>query len=82
MRASTGIPSLDTILHGVRPGDNVVWQVDTIDDYLPLVHSLSRYAVSEGEDLIYFRFAAHKELIERLAGKISHHLLKSSKYPE
>ena len=37
IQMSTGLPALDKILHGIRPGDNIVWQVDSIDNYLPLV---------------------------------------------
>jgi len=32
-RVSTGIPGLDSILDGLRIGDNVVWRVDNIADY-------------------------------------------------
>ena len=28
---STGLPGLDRILNGLIPGDNIVWQVDSID---------------------------------------------------
>ena len=32
---STGMPGLDALLTGLRPGDNVVWEVEGIEDYLP-----------------------------------------------
>jgi hypothetical protein len=32
---STGLPGLDRILLGLQAGDNVVWQVETVDEYLP-----------------------------------------------
>ena len=32
---STGLPGPDEIIGGVLPGDNVVWQVDNIEEYLP-----------------------------------------------
>jgi hypothetical protein len=31
---STGLPVLDEVLHGIRPRDNIIWQVESIDDYL------------------------------------------------
>ena len=34
---STGMPGLDRVLQGLRPGDNVVWEVDEIEDYLPVL---------------------------------------------
>ena len=60
---STGLPILDGILKGIRPGDNVVWQVDSIDDYIPFVHHFCRTAHNEHQDLIYFRFAEHVNLL-------------------
>ena len=36
---STGIIALDKVLHEILPGDNVVFQVDSIDDYTPFVHA-------------------------------------------
>jgi len=67
-QASTGLPSLDNILHGIRPGDNVVWQVDSIDDYLPFVQSFVAGAQTEGRKIVYFRFAKHKELVSKDSG--------------
>jgi len=60
---STGLPALDSILHGIRPGDNVVWQVDAIDNYLPLVDPLVAYAQGNASPIVYFRFAKHRELV-------------------
>lgn len=31
--ASTGIEGLDGILCDLKKGDNIVWQVDSIEDY-------------------------------------------------
>lgn len=60
---STGIKALDDILHGVQPGDNVVFQVEKIEDYIPFVHSFVRDALQTNHKLIYFRFAEHKSLL-------------------
>lgn len=65
---STGLPALDKILHGIKPGDNVVWQVDSIDDYLPFINPFVTGAQSEGRKIVYFRFAKHKELVSRDSG--------------
>ena len=74
---STGLPSLDGILKGIRPGDNVVWQVDSIDDYIPFVHHFCQTAHKEHQDLIYFRFAEHESLLPPDVGADVHQL-----YPE
>lgn len=60
---STGLPGLDRILEGLIAGDNVVWQVGSIDDYLPFVRPYCEEALRQGRKLIYFHFGRHDELI-------------------
>ncbi|NLG17369.1 MAG: pyruvate, phosphate dikinase [Fibrobacter sp.] len=60
---STGLPGLDRVLQGVLPGDNIVWQVDSIEDYIPFVEHFSRESISAGKPLTYFRFADHRPLV-------------------
>ena len=60
---STGIESLDDVFQGVRSGDNIVWQINTIEDYIPFVHPFCEEAIRENRALIYFRFAEHVYLI-------------------
>ncbi len=60
---STGLPALDAVLQGLRAGDNVVWQVETLDDYAPLVAAFVARARSEGRPLVYHRFARHAPLL-------------------
>ncbi|MFC1489676.1 PEP/pyruvate-binding domain-containing protein [Candidatus Latescibacterota bacterium] len=71
---STGKPALDDILQMIMPGDNLVWQVDTIEEYKPFVKSYAADAVKKGVKLIYFRFAAHKQLLEDEPGIDIHYL--------
>ncbi|HYG70148.1 MAG TPA: hypothetical protein VD838_20905, partial [Anaeromyxobacteraceae bacterium] len=59
---TTGIPSLDALLRGLRAGDNVVWQVETIDDYAALVRPFVERARAEGRKVVYHRFARHAPL--------------------
>lgn len=60
---SSGLPELDQMLRGLLSGDNVVWQVERIDDYLAFVDPFCRHAVRRGRKLIYFRFARHQPLL-------------------
>lgn len=60
---TTGLPGLDKVLKGVLPGDNIVWQVDTVADYAELVMPYAEAARRDHRRLIYFRFAAHEQLI-------------------
>jgi hypothetical protein len=73
-QASTGLPSLDRMLQGIRPGDNIVWQVDSIDDYVPFIEPLIMNAKSRRERLVYFRFAKHRELVSKDSGAQVYHL--------
>ncbi|MCY2930746.1 MAG: pyruvate, phosphate dikinase [Planctomycetota bacterium] len=73
-RLSTGLPGMDRILRGLIPGDNIVWQVDSIDDFLPFVKPYCRWAVENGRRLIYFRFADHAPLVEPAPGVEIHTL--------
>jgi pyruvate,water dikinase len=60
---STGLAGLDEVLTGVRPGDNIVWQVDRIDEYVPFVHHFCVQAARSRQPLVYFRFAPHAALL-------------------
>lgn len=71
---STGLPGLDRVLQGLRPGDNVVWEVDGIDDYAPLVGPLCREAARRQRPLVYFRFARHAPLVGEAEGAAIHRL--------
>ena len=61
---STGLPGLDRVLRGIEPGDNIVWAVDTIDEYAQLVVPYAAQAERAGRRLVYFRFADHPPLLE------------------
>lgn len=54
---STGLPELDQVLQGIRPGDNIVWQVDSVSDYTPFIQPFIDHALASGERVLYFRFA-------------------------
>jgi len=69
---STGLPGLDRVFTGLLPGDNVVWQVDAVDDYVPFVGPFARDALSRGQRLIYFRFARHPALVPQGIGAEIH----------
>ncbi len=73
MRASrvhvtTGLPGLDEVLRGIEPGDNIVWEVDSIEEYQELVIPYAAAARAAGRRLVYFRFAEHVPLIDEGEG--------------
>ncbi len=71
---STGIPSLDGTLKNLIAGDNVVWQVDDIEDYRPLVERFVQHGLTTGAPLVYFRFASHRQLIPETPGVEIHNV--------
>jgi hypothetical protein len=64
-RVSSGLDSFDQVVDALRTGDNVVWQVDSIDDYLFFVAPFVQKALSEHRKVVYMRFARHRPLIEK-----------------
>jgi hypothetical protein len=64
--AGTGLPGLDEIIHNLRLGDNVVWQVDEIKSYLHFVKPFIEKARQEKRNLVYIRFAKHPSLVTDL----------------
>jgi pyruvate,water dikinase len=61
---TTGLPELDGVLHGISPGDNIVWQVEALETYQALVKPYAAAARAARLRLIYFRFADHPPLLE------------------
>ncbi|MEN6348917.1 MAG: PEP/pyruvate-binding domain-containing protein [Syntrophomonas sp.] len=62
-RASTGINGLDTVLDNLRLGDNVVWQVESVDDYIHFVQPFVQNARQEKRRIVYMRFGQHAEIL-------------------
>ena len=59
----SGIQALDEVLHGIRLGDNVVWQVDSIEDYRYFAEPFAEAAIVAGRRLVYLRFASHPPVL-------------------
>lgn len=62
-RLSTGLPGFDKVIKQVLPGDNIVWQVETLDDFLPFVKAYCKNALGSGWELVYFRFGKHEPFV-------------------
>ncbi len=71
---TTGLPGLDKVLKGVLIGDNIVWQVDSIEEYQELVTPYCEAAVKNGRRLVYFRYARHEALVSEKMGAEVHEL--------
>ena len=60
---SSGIKALDEVLQGIRLGDNVVWQVDRLEDYLYFAVPFAEAAIAARRRLVYLRFASHPPVL-------------------
>ena len=61
---SSGLAGLDAILEGLRIGDNVVWRVDSIEDYRAFVAPYVAAAMASGRRVVYIRFASHAPVVQ------------------
>ena len=64
----SGFPRLDEILDHIRLGDNVVWQVSSIDEFRMFAEPFARQAVKDGRNISYIRFAQHEPVLRDTTG--------------
>jgi len=62
--ASTGLSGLDKLLCDLKKGDNVVWQVDSVNDYRHFLTPYVAQALQDKRNIVYMRFAQHSPLVE------------------
>ncbi|HBC88497.1 MAG TPA: pyruvate, phosphate dikinase [Lentisphaeria bacterium] len=65
---STGMKGLDNLFQGLVEGDNLVWQVDSLEEYKPFVKAFAADALDRGRRVVYFRFATHAPFLPPQAG--------------
>ena len=77
-RVESGLPGMDRALDNIRMGDNVVWQVSSLEEYRIFARAFARQAIRDGRALYYIRFADHEPILEPTEGltivpvKLSH----------
>jgi pyruvate,water dikinase len=64
---SSGIEELDSLLEGILPGDNLVWQVDDLKDYSHFSQEFANRATADGHVCTYLRFAPGDPILEARA---------------
>ncbi|MCU0573727.1 MAG: PEP/pyruvate-binding domain-containing protein [Syntrophobacteraceae bacterium] len=67
---SSGIPALDQVIMGLRLGDNVVWQVDSLENYRRVVDPFVTESLSAGRKFVHVRFAPHETFLSPKPGII------------
>ncbi|MCD8122211.1 MAG: PEP/pyruvate-binding domain-containing protein [Clostridiales bacterium] len=67
-RIESGLPSVDRLLDSIRMGDNVVWKVTTLEEFMLFAGPFVRQAKADGRNLIYMRFGDHPPLFKPQEG--------------
>lgn len=65
-KISTGLKGFDTAIDHLRLGDNVVWQVDTIESYKEMVMPFVTQAIADHRKLVYVRFGKNEPLLQNI----------------
>ena len=64
----SGIPAMDTALDNIRLGDNVVWEVGSLDEFRAVAVPFAEQALRDGRNLLYIRFAEHEPILPPMEG--------------
>ena len=67
-KTRSGIPAMDDALHFIRLGDNVVWQVSSLEEFRAVAVPFAEQAVRDGRNLLYIRFAEHEPILPEMEG--------------
>ena len=67
-RILSGFPGMDRALDNIRMGDNVVWQVSSLEEYRVFARAFAEQAIRDGRNLLYIRFADHPPILEPMEG--------------
>jgi len=71
-QVSTGSEGFDQVIDGLRLGDNVVWQVDSVDGYRRVVDAFVQQSRADGRRLVYVRFGDHEPLVGDGPGTVTY----------
>ena len=61
---STGLDGLDEAIGFLHPGENVVWQVKSIADYMYVATQFVMKVARTGKRIVYFRFGEHDMIMD------------------
>ncbi len=76
-QVSSGLTGFDKIINNLNLGDNVVWQVDSISDYLEFVIPFVEKSYADNRKILYMRFASHAPLFEQDDPRVEIHTLNA-----
>ena len=71
---------MDEALQYIRLGDNVVWQVPSLDEFRLVAERFADQAIEDGRNLIYIRFANHEPILSPREGLRIEHVELSHRF--
>ena len=63
MHVSTGFSQFDSIINGLRLGDNILLRLDNTENYSFFTNAFARKGIESGAQVTYFRFADHPPVL-------------------
>ena len=81
-RIRSGTPALDKVLDSIRLGDNVVWRVSNLEEFLLFAEPYVDQAIEDNRNFIYVRFATHPPLVENKPGVKTVHIELSHRFED
>jgi len=79
-KTKSGIPMMDEALNNIRLGDNVVWQVPSLEEFRTIAEKFVEQAIEDKRNLIYVRFAEHPPIVEPREGMRIEHVNLSHRF--
>lgn len=79
---STGIKGIDKAIDNLRLGDNVVWQINSIEEYKYVVGPYVEQAKADKRNIVYIRFGGHDPVIDEIVGVKVYQLYSSLGFEE
>ena len=73
-KVSSGLKGFDIAIDSLRLGDNVVWQVDSIESYKKLIDPFVQQAIADNRRVIYVHFDSEEALLQEQEGIIVYEL--------
>lgn len=81
-KIQSGIPEMDEALQFIRLGDNVVWQVPSLDEFRYVARRFAQQAIADNRNLIYIRFAEHEPILVPQEGLKIEHVALSHRFED
>ena len=65
---TSGVAGFDQLVDGLRLGDNVVWQVDELSQYVRFARPFVQRCLKDGHACYYLRFGGHAPVVPPMDG--------------